>query len=79
MTDLELAVLRFVATGPVWARSLQARGAKPLYARLIDEGLVERLAPAPKRPRNMLGLTDAGARAILLYRHRPIPKGLRYE
>jgi hypothetical protein len=61
MTYFELAILRQIARGPVWAQSV--RNVKPVVVRLIAAGLVVRVAPWPGQCKNMLALTDAGRAA----------------
>lgn len=61
---VQLSVLRMLANGPRYARSLQPSGALRLVPRLQELGLVERVKPARGRANNMVALTAAGAAAI---------------
>lgn len=63
MTLIERAVLRKIANGPVWKRSLQ--NAKPVLDQLMVRGLVQAVAPPNGRGRNMVALTAHGRAALV--------------
>lgn len=62
MNQLEKMVLKKLAKGPRWIRSLQL--VKPIVLALVDQGLIEKVAPAGGTRRNMVQLTAAGQSAV---------------
>lgn len=62
MNAIERQILRKLAGGPVWARSLH--DAKAVVQGLIGRGYVARCKPPGGRGANMLELTDKGLASI---------------
>ena len=61
---VQIALLRRLAGGPVYARTLQAGGGLVLVPRLVELGLVERVKPAGGKAKNCVALTAAGAAVL---------------
>ncbi|MEA3043010.1 MAG: hypothetical protein QOH47_848 [Sphingomonadales bacterium] len=65
----ESIVLKKLAAGPVWVRSLGPW--KVLADQLVTAGLVKRVSPQNGRGRNMMTLTDTG-RSVVYRMEGPI-------
>ena len=56
----QIAVLRIMADGPVWLRTLQSKGLLRTGQGMTASGLTERCKPDGGKANNMLRLTERG-------------------